>query len=213
MGRVCAVLLLALVLPVAASAAGQPQVPPDRPAINALLDKFVPDVVVGKDLKAGWPLAAGYARAVSYRDWVRGDTPIQRYPARGTTFHGWRANYSYPTEVGFDILLQPTSTKVGPWSIRAEAQKLGGKWRITTWYVVAQFAPGGKKAAVIGPNDFGPANSPGLSAVKGRVPGWVLILPLVALGILAVVGGTYAGIRWMRRRSRIRAIERDLSAS
>ena len=66
---------------------------------------------------------------------------------------------------------------------------------------------------MIGPNDFGPSNSPGLSAVKGRVPGWVLILPLVALGILAILGGTYAGIRWMRRRSRIRAIERDLSAS
>ena len=66
---------------------------------------------------------------------------------------------------------------------------------------------------MIGPNDFGPAAAPGLSAVKGRVPGWVLILPLVALGILALVGGGYAGVRWLRRRSRIRAIERDLSAS
>ena len=119
MGRVCAALLLVLVLPVAASAGNQPQVAPDRPAINALLDRFVPDVVVGKNLKAGWPLAAGYARAVSYRDWLRGDTPIQRYPAKGTSFHGWRANYSYPTEVGFDILLQPSSTTVGPWSLRA----------------------------------------------------------------------------------------------
>ena len=213
MGRVCAALLLVLVLPVAANAGNQRQVAPDRSAINALLDRFVPDVVVGKNLKAGWPLAAGYARAVSYRDWLRGDTPIQRYPAKGTSFHGWKANYSYPTEVGFDILLQPSSTTVGPWSIRAEAQKLGGKWRITTWYVVAQFAPRGKKAAVIGPNDFGPAGAPGLSTVKGRVPGWVLILPLVALGILALLGGAYAGVRWLRRRSRIRAIERDLSAS
>jgi len=214
MGRVCAALLLALVLlPAAANAANQKQVPPDRPAINALLDRFVPDVVVGKDLKAGWPLAASYARAVTYRDWLRGDTPIQRYPAKGSTFHGWTVNYSYPTDLGFDLLLQPTSTKVGPWSIRAEAQKLGGKWRITSWYVVAQFAPRGKKAAVIGPNDFGPGNGPGLNALRGRVPGWVLILPLVALGVLAILGGTYAGIRWVRRRSRIRAIERDLSAS
>jgi hypothetical protein len=218
MGRVCAALLLALfLLPVlllaAANAATQKQVPPDRPAINALLDQFVPDVVVGKDLKAGWPLAAGYARAVSYSDWLRGDTPIQRYPAKGTAFHGWKANYSYPTDVGFDLLLQPTSTKIGPWSIRAEAQKLGGKWRITTWYVVAQFAPRGKKAAVIGPNDFGPGNAPGLSAIKGRVPGWVLILPLVALGILAILGGTYGGIRWARHRARIRQIERDLAGS
>ena len=171
MGRVCAVLVLALVLPVAATAAGQPQVPPDRPAINALLDRFVPDVVVGKNLKAGWPLAAGYARAVSHRDWLRGETPIQRYPARGTTFHGWKVNYSYPREVGFDILLQPTSTKVGPWSIRAEAQKLGGKWRITTWYVVAQFAPRGKKAAVIGPERLRPVQQPGVERGEGARAG------------------------------------------
>ena len=206
------VLLVALALP-AAGVAAQRQTPPDRAAINALLDRFVPDVVVGRNLKAGWPLVAGYARDVTYRDWLRGNTPIQRYPARGTTFHGWKANYSYPNEVGFDIILQPSTNKVGPWSFRAEAHKLGGKWRITTWYVVAQFAPHGKRAAVIGPNDFGPSNGPGLSAVKSRVPPWVLILPLVALGVLGVVGATFATLRWLRRRSRVRAIERDLSAS
>jgi len=206
------VLLVVLALP-ALSGAAQRQVPPDRPAINALLDRFVPDVVVGKNLKAGWALAGGYARAVSYRDWLRGDTPVQHYPAKGATFHGWRANYSYPNEVGFDILLQPTTNKVGAWSIRAEARKLQGKWRITTWYVVAQFAPRGHMAAVVGPNDFGPGSAPSLHAIKSRVPPWVLILPLVALGVLGLLGGAYASMRWVRRRSRVRAIERELSSS
>ena len=210
--RLCAVLVLALVLAQAALGA-QRQVPPDRPAINALLDKFIPDVVEGKNLAEGWNLTASYARAVSHRDWLRGNTPIQRYPAKGTTFHGWTASYSYPTLLGFDILLQPRTKKVGPWSFRAEARKIDGSWRITTWYVVAQFAPAGKRAAVLGPNDFGPGSgSNNLSDVKGRVPSWVLILPLVAIGILLLLLSAFGGMRYLRRRSRIRAIERDLAA-
>ena len=31
--------------------------------------------------------------------------------------------------------------------------------------------------------------------------------------ILGVVGGAYASMRWLRRRARVRAIERELSSS
>jgi hypothetical protein len=211
-GRLCAVLALALVLPATALGA-QRQVPPDRAAINALLDKFVPDVVEGHNLAEGWNLTGGYARAdVSRRDWLRGDTPVQRYPAKGKTFHGWTATYSYPKLVGFDILLQPTTKKVGPWSFRAEARKIDGKWRITTWYVVAQFAPRGHQAAVLGPNDFGPGSGAHLGNLKSRVPPWVLILPLGAIGALLLLGSGFAGVRYLRRRSRVREIERNLAA-
>jgi len=211
-GRFCVVLVLALVLPATAVGAKR-QAPVDRPAINALLDKFVPDVVEGKNLAEGWNLAGGYARKVSHRDWLRGDTPIQRYPAKGTTFHGWTVNYSSPTVVGFDILLQPRTNKLGAWSFRAEARKIAGQWRITTWYVVAQFAPRGHGASVLGPNDFGPGSGSGhLSNLKSRVPSWVLILPLVAIGVVAILLGVFGGVRYLRRRSRIRSIERDLAA-
>jgi hypothetical protein len=211
-GRFCVVLALALVLPATALGANH-KAPVDRPAINALLDKFIPDVVEGKNLAEGWNLAGGYARTVSHRDWLRGDTPIQRYPAKGTTFHGWTVNYSSPTVVGFDILLQPRTHKLGAWSFRAEARKIAGRWRITTWYVVAQFAPRGHGASVLGPNDFGPGSGSGhLSNVKGRVPSWVLILPLVAIGVVGLLLGVFGGVRYLRRRSRVRAIERDLAA-
>jgi hypothetical protein len=212
MGRICAAIAVALALPAIALSATTPHtVKPDRGAINALLDQFVPDVVIGRDLKAGWNLAGGYARAVSYRDWLRGDTPVQHYPAKGTSFHGWTLNYSYPNDIGFDILLQSSKKTVGPWSFRAEAQKSGGRWRITTWYVVAQFAPRGQDARVLGPNDFGPSNGPHMSQLKSRVPSWALLIPLSALGALGILGGSVAGVRWWRRRSRIRAIERDLA--
>src|SRR5690348_13675456 len=96
MKRALLVVGLALALP--AAAAAQPkQVKPDRAAINRLLDQFVPSVVAGKKPSAGRELVAGYLT-----------TSVQRYPAKGTTFHGWTVNYSYPGDVGFDILLQPT---------------------------------------------------------------------------------------------------------
>ncbi len=50
-----------------------------RVAINALLDKFIPDVVRGDDPAAGRSLVGRYVRVGS----------VQRYPAKGSRFHGW----------------------------------------------------------------------------------------------------------------------------
>src|SRR5690349_6287579 len=120
------------------------QVKPDRAALNALLDKFVPDVVLQKNLEEGWNLVGGASKTVPYAQWVKGNTSVQTYPAKGTTFHGYVINYSYPGDVGFDLLLQPTKKSLGAWSFRAEAKKLDGVWKIVTWYPVATFAPPGR---------------------------------------------------------------------
>ena len=124
---------------------------PDRAAITALLDEFIPAVVAQKDLKRGWQLVDGVAKTVSYKEWVKGNTSVQAYPAKGTHFPGWIVGYSYPGDVGFDILLQPTKKSLGPWSFRAEAQKIHGHWKITTWYPVATYAPAGPDADGAGP--------------------------------------------------------------
>ena len=54
---------------------------------------------------------------------------------------GITADPANPGDIGFDVLLQPTSRDLGAWSFRAEAKKIGGKWKITTFYPVATFAP------------------------------------------------------------------------
>lgn len=133
-------------------------------------------------------------------------------PGEGTEFHGWVLNYSYPTDVGFDILLQSRNPVQGAWSFRAEAQKLHGSWKITTWYVVATFAPPGKTQTVVGPNDFGPGN--GAAAAVGKAPlgSWVLFMPALAIALIAVAALSFAGTKWARRRRRIRAIERELAS-
>jgi hypothetical protein len=209
--RVALVVLLALTLAPSALA-DQKQVKPDRAAINRLLDEFVPAVVEKKDLKRGWDLVGGVARVVSYRQWVAGNTSVQDYPAKGTTFHGWVLNYSYPNDVGFDILLQPTNPKMGAWSFRAEAQKIGGSWKITTWYPVAEYAPPGQTQTVNGPADLGPGAGAAAASPESRLGAWVLAVPGIA--ILVLIAGVlgFVGIRWHRQRRRVREIERLLSA-
>jgi hypothetical protein len=204
---------LALALAGPAAAAQEPKhVKPDRPAINRLLDEFIPAVVEQRDLKRGWQLVAGAARTTSYKQWLKGNTSVQTFPAKGTAFHGWIVNYSYPGDVGFDILLQPRDKTHGAWSFRAEAQKIGGAWKMTTWYPVATFAPPGKTATVLGPNDIGPSNGSAFAVTsKGRLGPWVLALPAAALGALALGACGFATVRWVQRRRRVRSIERALA--
>jgi hypothetical protein len=207
--RVALVVLLALTL-VPSALADQKQVKPDRAAINKLLDEFVPAVVEKKDLKRGWDLTAGVARTVPYKQWISGNTSVQQYPAKGTTFHGWLPNYSYPNDVGFDILLQPTDRKMGAWSFRAEAQKIDGRWRITTWYPVAEYAPPGQVQRVNGPADLGPGGG-SASTGESRLGAWVLAIPGVVLLVIVFGVLMFVGVRWRRQRKRVREIERLLA--
>jgi len=209
--RVVALVILALALPAAAHA-GTKVRPADRAAINHLLDQFIPAAVAQKDLQLGWDLSAQYARTVSHAQWMKGNTSVQKYPAKGSTFHGWLVNYAYPGDVGFDILLQPTKPSVGAWSFRAEAKKLGGKWKITTWYPVATFAPPGRTQTVLGPNDLGAANSAAQAGTENsRLGSWVLALPIAALAAIALGIAAFVGSRWLRQRSRVREIQRSLA--
>jgi hypothetical protein len=209
--RLVIAIALALALPATAAAAEPRTVRPERAAINRLLDEFIPAAVAQKNLQLGWELSAGAARTVSHSEWLKGNTSVQTYPVKGTTFHGWTVNYSYPGDLGFDILLQPTTHSLGAWSFRGEAQKIKGHWRITTWYTVATFAPTGKTQTVLGPNDLGPGNgAASASADRGRLGAWVLALPIAVVGAIALGAAGFAGSRALKRRARVRAIERML---
>lgn len=193
--------LAALVALVAAAPAQARLSKADRAAVNQLLDKFIPAVLVGKDLNAGKALVGGYVTVDS----------VQHYPAEGTTFHGWLLNYASPGDVGFDITVQPVNKrKLGAWSFRAEAQKIKGRWVITDWYPVAQYQPVGKQAFVVGPNDFSPAARGG-PTVKNT--GYWLYVPFAGLGLVLLVVAGLALSHWLRTRSKVRAIERTLAST
>src|SRR3954452_23108586 len=210
--RALALTILVLALPSVAHANQVRVKPADRAAINALLDQFIPAAVAQKNLQLGWDLSAEYARTVSHSEWMKGNTSVQKYPAKGKSFHGWIPNYANPADVGFDILLQPTSRDVGAWSFRAEAKKLGGKWKITTFYPVATFAPPGRTQTVLGPNDLGAANSAASAGTdESRLGSWVLLLPVASLAAVALGAAGFVGARWLRQRSRVREIQRSLA--
>jgi hypothetical protein len=196
---------------VSAAGADPKQVKPDRPALNALLDKFVPDVVRQENLKEGWNLVGGASKTVPFAQWMKGNTSVQTYPAKGSTFHGYLVNYSYPGDIGFDLLLQPTKKSLGAWSFRAEAKRIGGVWKIVTWYPVATFAPPGRTQTVLGPNDLGAANAASASSGKARLGSWALLVPVLALALIVAGAVGFAVSRWARERSRIREIQRSLS--
>ncbi len=192
---------------------GEPKtVPAPRAEIDALLAKFIPAVIARKDLAAGWNLVTPDARGTR-ADWSRGTTPFQSFPARGQRFTGWTLNYSYPGDVGFDIFLSPTHPERHvSMAFRAEAKKVGGEWKIAVFYPQATFQPVGKKAFVWADTDLQPKSLPP-AATTGRLGAVWLLVP-VGIFAFALVGSIgFALVRAARRRTRIRALERDLAAA
>ena len=207
--RVLAAIVLALALP-AAALADPRTVKPDRPAIDRLLDEFIPAAVAQKNLQRGWELSAGVARTVSHAEWMQGNTSVQKYPAKGTRFRGWTVNYSYPGDVGFDIFVAPRNPKDVSMAFRGEAKKIAGKWKIAVFYPQATFQPAGKKAYVWADTDLQP-QAVGSSATSGRLSAAWLLFPAGIVGAALVGGIGFAVARGLRRRARVKRIERDLA--
>ena len=188
-------------------------VKPDRAAINRLLDEFIPAAVAQKDLQRGWELSAGVARTVPHAAWMRGQHLGPEIPRERHAFHGWIVNYSYPGDVGFDILLQPTKRSLGAWSFRAEAQKIHGSWRITTLVPGRDLRAAGTDADRARPErprrrerrlraGHGAAGSaPGCSPADR------------ALAAIALGRGGVRRLARAEQRARVRAIERALATN
>ena len=188
-----------------------PTVPVPRPQINALLDRFIPAVIARKNLAAGWDLVTPEARGTR-SEWLRGVTPFQSFPARDKSFRGWRVNYSYPGDVGFDVFLSPTDVRNHvSMAYRGEAKKVGGAWKIAVFYPQATFQPVGKKAFVWADTDLQP-QAVGGGAGSGRLSAVWLLVPASLFGVAIVGGLGFAVLGATRRRARVRAIARDLAS-
>jgi hypothetical protein len=173
----------------------------DRTKIDLLLDKFIPAAVERRSARTAWALAGPELHAYSsIAQWRAGNSPVPRYPARGTTFHYWTVVYVGKSEVLFTILLHPRPKVVMPsYEFSGQVIRYGTGWRVNRLYTIATFShPTAKTAQVVGPNDFNaPSSSPSPATNKARLSRWyaiplfvlfggVIIFPL-SLGLVALV--------------------------
>jgi hypothetical protein len=108
----------------------------DRRRINAMLTQFVHTAVTRRDPDASWSLVTPNLRnGVSRSDWRGGDIPVYQYETPLKKVEMW--NYALTTEndvLGNVILTPAKGAKVGPVDFEVEVRRLGGKWRVESFY-------------------------------------------------------------------------------
>jgi hypothetical protein len=180
-----------------------------RAAINRTLDVFVPGAVSRNDTLAAWALAGPGLRAgTAKRDWASGDLPVQPYPVRAGTYHGWRKIYATEDRVALDLLLHPRKTaRVGPIAVAVDLVREGDRWLVDAFYPTAVFNDPDKPGWVAGSPDY--TADGGTADATYRKPkfaesrlaaGWfVLPLGVLACGLLAAGAYVVMGVRRTRR--------------
>jgi hypothetical protein len=111
--------------------------------------------------------------------------PVYPYTPRDTKFHDWRLTYSYPNDVGFDILLHPRDPKEDVLAFSYEVRKVRGRWLVENVAPVATFAPVGAKPRVYTEKDMQPGIIP-LSDETRIDSRWALVF-LVGIGLLVAI--------------------------
>jgi hypothetical protein len=200
MRRLLVVMIAALVF---AAPAGAALSHADRAAIDRTIDAYIRDGVLGANVPATYDLVTPQFRGgQTRRSWVRGNTPIYPYPARGSSWHGWTIDYVLKNDVAFELVLQPRpGSKGDPTSFNGEVKKVNGRWLIDSFYAAAVFLP--KEHRVVGPRDFVPGGggggNPGGDSTLGAI--WFL-LPAAfgALILLVPIAFVVFNLRGSRRR-------------
>ena len=186
--------------------------------ISALVNRFVNDVVLRRNLADGWLLADSNLRGSTRRAaWVAGRAvTVEQFPVRGRDFReSWYANWATAAEIGLTVSL-PSGRGASREVIEENVvlAKHGGRWLVDTFYPNGIFRLGqghsgscaSSKCAVTGLYDFGAAG-PGEAARSGsgRIGSYWLWVGLgTILGApLALLAG--AGLRANRRYRRARS--------
>jgi hypothetical protein len=206
---IAAVALLLLGLPATASA-GQQLTARERAQINATMDSFVNHVVKRQNIDAGYDsVTPEFRLGMSRKEWDKGSLPGFPYPAAGKTFHGWIVTYRNGNELGIEIVLQPQKgSGVGAGSFPMTLKRIHGRWLVDSMVPGAFFAPEGKKARVVGTNDFlAQGNSGGGGDGGGvgtqRIPADYAYVPFAIFGLIAVIlvgAALIGGFRWRKAR-------------
>jgi hypothetical protein len=166
---VAAFAALLLAVPPVAIAAPPSLSPQDRQQIGVLIDRFIKDAVLRRDLPDAWSLLGpSLSGGTTKKAWDAGTgVTVENYPARGTDFrNAWSGEVVRPGDVVLSLMLHPTAghPDIPQTAFKAEVVKTGGGWIVNTFYPAATFSAGGN---VQGPADFG-AQASGKTIGEGK---------------------------------------------
>jgi hypothetical protein len=201
---IAAVALLVLGVPATASAARQ-LTARERAQISVTLNSFVNHVVKRQDIDAGYnSVTPEFRLGMTRQQWDRGSLPGIPYPAAGQN-HSWVVTYHHGNELGIEVVLQPQKgSGAGAGSFPMTMKRIHGRWLVDSMVPGAFFAPEGKKARVVGTNDFqAQGDSSGGGIGTQRVPADVAYIPFAIFGAIALVlvgAALIGGFRWRRVR-------------
>ena len=213
-----AVVLLAAVPPAAAAPTISPaERKAERAAIAKVIDAFVKDNVLRRDLAAGWEITGPDMRGGTTRAaWISGKgVTVQAFPARGTEFgSAFVGKLVAPGHAeGSMILHAKPGTKSADDAIafNVDVRKLGGRWVVDIFYPAAIFRSssshhgscGSASCSISGPSDFGPQGSgSAYGNGKARISGHAFAIALASIGALILLTPIAIYIRIKRRDRR-----------
>lgn len=183
--------------------------------ISALVDRFVKDVVLRRNLPDGWRIAGPEMRGgTTEKAWNAGrNVPVQQFDARGRSWaHAWSATYEAPNEFGLDVNLQ-TGPRANTtfYDMEMDIVRVHGRWVVDSFYAKAVIRLGKghrgscatTKCAITGLNDF-KAGGPGNPTAPQRLGNswlWLAVggiagVPLTALLVYILYGRRQSRRAW-----------------
>jgi hypothetical protein len=186
----------------------------DRAAISNLIDRFVKDVVLRRNLAEGWTLAGPELRGgTSRKAWISGTgVTVAPFPARGDKFtNSWTGQLISPNAAQLSVILIPRAgSGYNQTAASVDVRRLAGHWIVNAFYFNAVFRSGKKQGscglpscAISGPNDFGAAGGSEVQVNQPRVGAhWIwIVMAVVGTLVVAIPLGFFARMKRRERRA------------
>ena len=183
--------------------------------VGGLVDRYVKDVVLRRDLKDGWAISGPQMRGgTSRKAWLSGNVPVQRLVLIGTSWNkSWTATYRGPNEFGLDVYFRLGRGKNAQmWDDEMEIDRIHGKWLVNGLYTQAVLrldhshhgSCPTSNCQVTGLNDFKGASGPGsavgpaplASSWLGYVIGGIAGIPLTILVVYLLYARSRSRRAW-----------------
>jgi hypothetical protein len=163
--------------------------------VSTLVNRFVNDLVLRRNLADGWAISGPDERgALTRKEWMSGNqVPVQQFDVLNDPHKAWYATWRTRTEIGLVVSLKTGHGKHAVmYAEQTTLEKQHGRWVVDGFYTNGIFRYGGKhsgscvssKCKVTGPADYAPGGPGDVVAAKPRISGhWVLI---ILFGILSL---------------------------